>query len=179
MKKYCLLILACLWIISNSLSSTERIPSIAVLTQTIIKSGWRTLEDYSNIKNGKSIEEKQTGLSRKMEQISEILWQLEEPISAISYLNFFGGTGDERIFDELFPLVQQIDKEYDWLKKVLILGKRVNYTVAIDLAKPAVSNETFSTKMIIEKIGEYVVPRYNGLSSSGILQLLTDNRVSI
>ncbi|KAK9746573.1 protein of unknown function (DUF4803) [Popillia japonica] len=103
MTKFWALILALAWIIPNSLSSTEQtFPSIADLAQTIIKSDWKML-DHSDIESNKTIEQKQTRIFQKFKQVSEILRQLEEPISAISY---------DDVFDEIIRISAQSPHQY-------------------------------------------------------------------
>lgn len=187
MTKYCLLILSFLWIIPNSLSSTEQtFPSIAVLAQTIIKSSWKTLEDHSDIKRDKTIEQKQSRMFQKIKHVTEVLRRLEELISAISYSVFYNitllsakTTIDETISYDFISFMQQIDIECDRLDTYSSQGKTVHSITMIDFAKTAVSHQSSSIKMLMEKIHEHIVPIHNWRSRGGILRLLTDNEVRI
>ncbi|KAK9746595.1 protein of unknown function (DUF4803) [Popillia japonica] len=165
--KYCALILALAWIIPNSLSSTEQtFPSIADLVQTIIKSDWKML-DHSDIESNKTIEQKQNRIFQKFKQVSEILRQLEEPISAISYDVFY---------DIALLVAKKIDTEYDLLKLYSSKEKIGNSTTMIDFAKTAVSHQSSSIKELIKKIHKLIVPTPSKRSGDGILKVLADNK---
>ncbi|KAK9746591.1 protein of unknown function (DUF4803) [Popillia japonica] len=164
MTKYCVLILGCLWIIPNALSSTEQtFPSIANLTQTIVESGWKMLENHSDIKRDKSIQQKQSRMFQKIKHVIEILEQLQEPIYAISYPVFYDvalsaaeTTRDETIFYDFLSFMQKVDMEYDRLKSYSAEGKTVHSSTMVDFAKKAVSHQDSSIKMRMEKIHELV-----------------------
>ncbi|KAI4457301.1 hypothetical protein MML48_8g00016302 [Holotrichia oblita] len=185
MTKCCLLVLTCLWIIPNSLSSsTETISSIAHLVQTIIDSNWTQLEDRSDLKLNKTNEQKQTKIFQKIQNVNQVLRKIEEPISSISYTLFFyvallasKTTTDESLFCFLFYM-QQIEIEYNRLQKYSTQEKTVDSTTMIDFANTAVSRQVSSTLMLIEKIHQHVVPISRYGSSGGVLKLLTDNEAA-
>ncbi|KAI4457296.1 hypothetical protein MML48_8g00010324 [Holotrichia oblita] len=184
MTKCYVLVLTCLWIIPNSLSSsTETISPIGDLVHTIIHSNWKTLEDRSDLISDKTIEQKQARIFQKIQNVTQVLRKIEEAISSISYTLFFDvallaarTTTEQLLFCNFFLYMQQIEIEYDRLQMYSTEGKSVNSTNMINFAKAAVSDQFLSTLTFTERIDQMIVPkciRYK--SYDGILQLLTDN----
>ncbi|KAI4457300.1 hypothetical protein MML48_8g00016303 [Holotrichia oblita] len=186
MTKCFALVLACLWIISNSLSSsTETISSIADLVHTMIHSNWKTLEDRSDLKSDKTIGQKQARIFQKIQNVNQVLRKIEEPISSISYTLFFDvallsarTTREESLFYDFLFYMQQIEIEYNRLQDYSTQGKMVHSTTMIDFANTAVSHQVSSTLMLIEKIHQHVVPISRYGSRGGVLKLLTDNEAA-
>lgn len=181
MIRYCVLLLAFLWIPNSEQSET--FSSIAVFAQNLIKSDWKTVEDRSYLQLNKTIEQKQARISRKIRNVGEVLWQLEQPISPIScnvsakfIQSIANNSRDRTMLRDFHSYMYRIDRD---LKQLQEYSEKNNSLSMIDFAKAAISNQPNSTKLFLEKIHQQIMPKITYKSRGGLMKMLADNIVRI
>ncbi|KAI4457294.1 hypothetical protein MML48_8g00010322 [Holotrichia oblita] len=119
---------------------------------------------------------------QKIQNVNEVLRQIEEPISSISYALIFDvallsarTTREISSFYDFLFYMQQIEIEYNRLQDYSTEGKMIYAITLINFARTAVSCQVSSTLMLIEKIHQLVVPISRYGSRSGVLKLLANN----
>ncbi|KAK9746499.1 protein of unknown function (DUF4803) [Popillia japonica] len=177
MIRYCVLLLAFLWIPNSEQSET--FSSIAVFAQNLIKSDWKTVEDRSYLQLNKTIEQKQARISRKIRNVGEVLWQLEQPISPIScnvsakfIQSIANNSRDRTMLRDFHSYMYRIDRD---LKQLQEYSEKNNSLSMIDFANAAISNQPNSTKLFLEKIHQQIMPKITYKSRGGLMKMLADN----
>ncbi|KAK9746501.1 protein of unknown function (DUF4803) [Popillia japonica] len=155
-----------------------RLP-IAVFAQNIIKSGWKTLEDHSDLRLNRTTKQKQARTSRKISNTADLFWQLEGYVSLISfdvYAKIVQSNAnysiDKSRFLDFYSFMADIDKNFELLVEYT---ENEDFTGLINLADEAISSKTTSVKLLMETIHDHINPNITHESGDGLLKLLADN----